>query len=681
MRKITAAGVRRRAYRYSRVARTTLAQFIEDGTLPGRRNAAAVDFTEWLRRGAGRRSSGHPDTWRIDPQLPLTDPSTVAVVVHVFYPELVDDLLAHLAAFPVGFDLIVTNASGTPVRADRTVAPNVRNIVLLDVENRGRDLFPLVQLVNAGILDPYELVLKLHTKKSAWRDDRPDLPGAGAEWRDGFLEALTGSREQVERILDSFAADPELGLITAPGNLVGPEHWGADQPLVRELLRRLEMDVDPDALRFPAGSMYWVRAFVLHGLRALNMTADDFDTEPTPIDGTTAHALERAIGIVTEEAGLRLADTADTEAPAGGWRRYDADVQHVPGVRMIPFYLPQFHPVRENDVWWGKGFTEWTNVAAAQPVYKGHYQPKLPADLGFYDLRLDAVREAQAELGAAHGLAGFMYYYYWFAGRRLLSQPIERLAGSEIDKPFCIMWANENWTRSWDGRSKDVLIGQDYDTVPAEQFIDDVMDFLRDHRYIRVDGKPLLAVYRPGQMENFADVLAAWRRRAREAGVGELHVLAVSVAERFHGLGQNWREYGLDGTLGFPPHSLPWEPGPADAAKLHPDFRGNFVSYPAMVDAAVRKLRTVEPGEYPGVMVNFDNTARRQWRPDVWYGSNPYTFHRWLMATAMAVMDREPQERLVFINAWNEWAEGAVLEPTSRWGRTYLQACRNVALS
>lgn len=681
MRKITVAGVRRRAARYSMIAKSGVITYLEDGTLPGRsRSVSPVDFGAWLRRGAGRKASGHPDSWRVDPQLPLESPAKIAVVVHVFYADLLPELLASLAALPVEFDLVVTNASGETVTVPRDGLPRLRNVVLFDVENRGRDIFPLVQVVNAGILDPYELVLKLHTKKSAWREEHTELSGSGGEWKDQFLSSLVGGQDEVTAILDAFADDPNLGLVTAPGNVVGKEFWGADEQITRELLRRLELDVDHDALRFAAGSMYWVRAFVLQGLRALNLTADDFDDEAGQIDGTTAHAIERSIGILTEEAGLTLTET-DTlpAAPTGGWERYRFAAPRTPGVRFVPFYLGQFHPTPENDVWWGKGFTEWTNVTAARPVYRGHHQPKLPSELGFYDLRLDEIREAQARLAREHGIAAFMYYYYWFAGQRLLSEPIERLLASDTPMPFCIMWANENWTRRWDGRSSDILIGQDYDLVPAESFIDDVMPFLKDPRYLRVGGRPVLAVYRPAQMDDFDAVLETWRRRAREEGVGELLVLAVAVAEEFDGIGANFREHGLDGTLGFPPHNLPWAPGPAEKLALQPQFRGNLMSYGALAEAARTRLRTLADGVNPGVMVNFDNTARRQWRPDVWYGSNPYTFRRWVAQAAAAVMHRPPEERLVFINAWNEWAEGAILEPTDRAGRTYLQAVRDVA--
>jgi lipopolysaccharide biosynthesis protein len=556
----------------------------------------------------------------------------------------------------------------------------LRNRVVLDIDNHGRDIYPLAAVVNAGLLDAYDLILKVHTKRSPWREQHDELAGSGQQWRSGLFDALLGSEEEVRQIMGAFAEHPDLGAVTANGSVLGPEFWGGDLEIVRTLLRRLELVVDPDSLRFPAGSMYWIRGFLLKGLRALNLTAADFEHEAGQVDATTAHGIERSIGLLAAEAGCRVVERSDTPSSATeAWRHYEGEQPAEPRLRVMPFYLPQFHAIPENDRWWGQGFTEWTNVTAAHPVFHGHHQPKLPSTTGFYDLRLDAVRDQQSSMAAAAGVEGFMYYYYWFAGRRLLSMPIEKLLASDVDKPFCLMWANENWTRRWDGRSEDMLIGQDYDKVPAADFIDDVMPFLQDPRYLRVDGRPILAVYRIAQIPGYRDVVRQWRERAREAGVGELMLLSVDVAKAFDGLEGSAESAGLDGILGFPPHNTLWEWLPHAGYGVDPRFAGNLLSYDAVVSDAIAKLRKGIPDTaYPGVMVTFDNTARRQWISDVWYGSNPYTFRRWLAEAARAVSDREPQHRIVFINAWNEWAEGAVLEPSDRYGATYLAAVRDV---
>lgn len=677
MRTITVAGVRRRLSRARAAASSSGAAAREWNRRRGPRSP--VDLRDWLDRRSSRTIAEFPDRWRIRERIMPDVPARVVVVLHAFYPELVGELLAALAVVPVEFDLIVTNASGAAVEVDATQLPRLRHVVVLEVDNHGRDIWPLVQVINAGLLDPYEIVLKVHTKHSPWRAEHADLAGSGQAWREDLLAGLLGDRANVEAILGGFAENLDLGLVAATGNILGPEFWGADLAITQELLRRVELTVEPDGLRFPAGSFYWTRAFVLQGLRSLALTAQDFDAEAGQIDGTTAHAIERSIGLLAAEAGLGVLGREQLPAASeASWRRYRMAAPRQRTLRAVPFYLPQFHPTPENDMFWGAGFTEWTNVTSARPVYEGHNQPNLPADLGFYDLRLDDVRRDQSELAAAFGVDGFMYYYYWFAGKRLLHRPIDALLRSDINKSFCLMWANENWTRRWDGRTDDVLVGQDYDRVPAEAFIDDVLPLLADPRYLRISDKPVLAVYRIAQIPNFEAVVEHWRRRAREAGVGELCVLSVDVAREFDGLAGRARTAGLDGRLGFPPHNLRWEWVPHGGLHVDSRFKGNLLSYQAMVADAEKRLVTAGEDFYPGVMVTFDNTARRQWASDVWFGANPYTFRRWLAAARSAVAHRPPEERIVFINAWNEWAEAAVLEPTVRFGRTYLQAVRDV---
>jgi lipopolysaccharide biosynthesis protein len=676
MRRITVAGLRRRA---SRAKAAAVSGRRAAGEWRRRHRARQpVDFADWVQRRMDRGASGFPDVWRTRADARFAEPSRVGVLIHAYFADLVGELITQLAAIPVQFDLIVTNGTGAPLRLDLAPLANLRQHVILDVPNHGRDIWPMAQVVNAGLLDPYEIVLKLHTKRSEWRAGHQELAGSGEQWRASLIDSLLGSPDNAQSILSAFAEDPDLGVVTAPDSVLGPEFWGGDLELTRELLRRIELDFDPASLRFPAGSFYWIRAFVLQGLRSLQLSAADFDKEAGQVDATTAHAVERSIGLLSAEAGLRIASRAELQlTDPQSWRRYRHNAPRAPRVRLLPFYLPQFHATEENDLWWGKGFTEWSNVTPAQPVYLGHNQPNLPSDLGFYDLRLDEVREQQMELAAANGVEGFMYYYYWFAGRRLLNMPIEKLASSSVHKPFCLMWANENWTRRWDGRSSDVLMGQDYGRVPATEFIDDVMEFLADPRYLRIDGKPLLAVYRIAQIPNFEAVLAHWRRRALEAGVGELVILSVDVAKEFDGLA-GLGAGGLDGLLGFPPHNLKWDWVPRGGLHVDRRFDGNILSYQSMVADAERRMLGLADSNYPGVMVTFDNTARRQWRSDVWFGSNPYTFRRWLAAACSAVSHRDPQQRVVFVNAWNEWAESAVLEPSRRFGRSYLHAVRDV---
>jgi lipopolysaccharide biosynthesis protein len=606
------------------------------------------------------------------------------VVVHVYYADLLDEILRQLAAIPVAFDLIITNASAQTISVDRGRLPHLSGLAILEVDNHGRDIWPLVQVVNAGLLDPYQLVLKVHTKRSEWRAGHAELAGTGDQWRGQLLDSLLGDVVNVASILNAFATSSRLGLVTAEGSVLGPEFWGDNQNVTASLLRRLELELSQPDIRFAAGSMYWIRGFLLQGLRALNLSAADFEPEMGQVNATTAHAMERLIGIVTREAGCTLEEqpTLSRVTPADtDWQRFEVDRTLRPRVRIVPFYLPQFHPIPENDRWWGTGFTEWTNVAAAKPVYLGQDQPKLPGDLGYYDLRVPETVALQTAMAEAAGIEGFMYYHYWFAGKQLLERPIlDRLAG-DAKLPFCLMWANENWTRRWDGRESDILMGQRYSEVPATRFIEDVMPILRDPRYLRVEGRAVLSIYRPAQIPDLSAVIASWREAARSGGVGELFILMVDVVKEFHGIDETPSSIGFDGSLGFPPHNALWDWVSHQHVGAEPCFSGNILSYRAMVDHAAGRLNAGLPEHYfPGIMVNFDNTARRQSSPDIWYGSNPYTFRRWLAAAVTAVAHREPNQRIVFVNARNEWAEGAVLEPSVRFGSTYLLAVRDLSL-
>ena len=219
-------------------------------------------------------------------------------------------------------------------------------------------------------------------------------------------------------------------------------------------------------------------------------------------------------------------------------------------VRAIAFYLPQFHTIPENDLWWGPGFTEWTNVTRARPSFVGHYQPHLPADMGFYDLRVADTRAKQAALAAAYGLHGFCYYYYWFAGKRLLETPVEAmLATGEPDFPYCLCWANENWTRRWDGADQEVLIAQNPSRADDERLIRDLLPHFRDPRYIRINGKPLFIVYRIGVLPNVAASAQLWRRIAQQEGIGELYLCAAKTYDT-----GDPTVYGFDAVVEFPPH-------------------------------------------------------------------------------------------------------------------------------
>jgi len=344
--------------------------------------------------------------------------------------------------------------------------------------------------------------------------------------------------------------------------------------------------------------------------------------------------------------------------------------------RLLAFYLPQYHPLPENNKWWGEGFTEWTNVTKARPNFVGHYQPRLPADLGYYDLRIPDIMNQQAELARRYGIQGFCYYYYWFKGKRLLELPLEQmLASGRPDFPFCLCWANENWTRRWDGQEHEVLMAQFHSPEDDRAVIADLARFFRDDRYIRVDGRPLMVVYRVTRFPEFKATAERWRTYCREVGIGEIYIAMVESFELVHA-GVHPGEYGCDAAIEFPPQELAKQKPPSGAV-INPDFVGMVADYR---DLAVRyATRDLPPyTRFMGVTPGWDNTARRQNAGFCFEHATPGAFQAWLEEAIERTRQHQyGDERLVFINAWNEWAEGAYLEPDRRFGHTYLEAVKN----
>jgi GT2 family glycosyltransferase/SAM-dependent methyltransferase len=354
--------------------------------------------------------------------------------------------------------------------------------------------------------------------------------------------------------------------------------------------------------------------------------------------------------------------------------RWQATLDEYNRVRLIAFYLPQFHPIPENDKWWGEGFTEWWSVRKGLPNFEGHYQPHVPADLGYYDLRMPEAREAQASLAREYGIHGFCYYYYWFGGKRLLETPLNAVLETREPRfPFCVCWANESWTRKWDGRERDTLMEQWYAPDDDIAFMESLFPLFSDDRYIRINGRPVLLVYRADKLPNSLCTVERWRRRCAEAGFPDPYLVRV---HSFLSLldGQTPADSGFDAAVEFPPHGLGVEAPPPPGT--HGEFRGRFHDY---IETA-KRFRTFPVPQYrlfKSVMPSWDNTARRQHDSHIFLHSNPIVYEHWLReAIATTRRFAVGEERIVFINAWNEWAEGNHLEPDVRYGRGFLEATR-----
>lgn len=352
-------------------------------------------------------------------------------------------------------------------------------------------------------------------------------------------------------------------------------------------------------------------------------------------------------------------------------------------VRLIAFYLPQFHPIPENDKWWGKGFTEWTNVAKAKPLFPGHYQPHLPADLSFYDLRLPATRQAQAALAKEYGIHGFCYYHYWFEGKQLLERPFnEVLSSGKPDFPFCLCWANETWSRRWLGEESNILVKQGYSEDDDVAHAQALLPALADSRCIRVDGRPLFLIYRPKDLPDPQRTTDTLRHTFLKEGLPEPYLVGVNAHCRY----QNCRQLGFDHTLDFRPR-LGTLPGAFNDKKgLWKRFRNlrkgiinanpNVYDYHEAID--YMEMARCNFSSIPSVFVGWDNTARRGQKSIVVRNGSSKRFEQYLADTIKKAEPVNSEGKMVFINAWNEWAEGNHLEPDEKFGKAFLEAVKRV---
>lgn len=341
-----------------------------------------------------------------------------------------------------------------------------------------------------------------------------------------------------------------------------------------------------------------------------------------------------------------------------------------PDPRIVAFYLPQFHRISENDEWWGEGFTEWVNVRRAQPLFAGHEMPYLPhQDIGYYDLAERDTLARQAELARSFGVSGFCFYHYWFNGKLLLEKPLLHfLEHPEIDLEFCVCWANESWSRNWNGGEKEVLQEQNYggrDDWIAH--FDWLAPFLRDRRAIRFDGAPLILIYRTGHIEALNEMLAVWRERAAETGIGEIRVAGVL---NFHKDSYETKDLDLDAAIEFQPfYSLR---NSLARTAVRQEGRNTVIRYPELVKSC-RPAR-FHRNQIPGICPRWDNTPRHlEGGATIFTGCDTSFFADQLRAQFGRLDSRNP---FVFVNAWNEWAEGCTLEPDSVHGYARLEALK-----
>jgi hypothetical protein len=330
-------------------------------------------------------------------------------------------------------------------------------------------------------------------------------------------------------------------------------------------------------------------------------------------------------------------------------------------LKLIAFYLPQFHEIPENNLWWGKGFTEWTNTKKAQPLFPGHYQPREPHQDYYYDLTDETARKWQAEIAEKYGIYGFCYYHYWFKGKRLLEKPFnEVLSSGEPNFPFCLSWANEPWTRRWDGSEHDVLMAQDYgEEADWKEHFDYLLTAFEDERYIRVDNKPLFLIYRPGSIPKCEEMLQYWQNLAKQNGLDGIYF--VKTISGF----QIPEVKGFSASVEFEPLYT----------VFHHLYFKNIMDYDQIWSRIVERTESKNDSKtFLGAFVDWDNSPRKRKTGLILKGATPEKFTHYLTKQIKNAQNRNCE--FLFINAWNEWAEGTYLEPDKKFGYQYLEAVK-----
>lgn len=380
--------------------------------------------------------------------------------------------------------------------------------------------------------------------------------------------------------------------------------------------------------------------------------------------------------------------------------------------RVIAFYLPQFHPIPENDQWWGKGFTEWTNVAKAKPLFKGHHQPHIPADLGFYDLRMPEIREQQAEMAREAGIEGFCYWHYWFGkGKRLLERPFnEVLESGKPNYPFCLGWANESWSnRSWNAKSKSIkdatLMEQTYIASEYEDHFYEVLPAFRDSRYITVDEKPLFVVFSPYAIPNLEEFIQRWRKLAEKNGLKGIHFVGITNNISLREIGSY--NTGTPRVPSFDEASLHYtyllNKG-FDAVNSRGQLRAemilggkykmalkqtlaNYLKIDLLMkydQSSINKELFVKEDSwenaYPTIIPNWDRSPRSGRKAIVYTNSTPDVFEKQVKDALALVKDKKKEHKIIFLKSWNEWGEGNFMEPDLEYGHGYLDALKRQLL-
>lgn len=602
----------------------------------------------------------------------------IAVHLHLYYEDMQCYFIEKLNNLKVNFTLFISVCEKTDINEVHKAFVNglqhAVDVIVERVPNKGRDIAPFIITFGKRLLE-FDYICHIHSKKSPHYDFQKN-------WKDEIIQNLLGSVSIVNQNLNLLVGDGKV-VFNEPNAMIPLHHfgWSGNYNVAKELLQKYSnIDIEEyKATDFPQGSMLWAKAEVLKEFLSLPLNYNDFPEEPINPDGTIAHALERLLLIFAAKYTGFSYCIYKENSPTGFYRFEDKfdfsqyEKKHS-NIKVLSYYLPQFDTNPINDKWHGKGFTEWTKVAAAQPLFYGHYQQHIPhKDIGYYHLTSPDVLAKQAKMMKESGVYGQIFYHYWFSGKLILEKPAQiLLANKDIDMPFCFCWANENWTKKWDGNDAETILEQKYSQSDAKSFIGYLIPFFKDERYIKIDGRPVLYIYRVSSFPNFHEYKQAWEEECRKEGIAPLFLVATLI----RGVASP-HEYGMDAAV----ERAPYDWGEVSKSKIKDQietYKENFCNvfdYEKIADHYSGIDYNIGYPVYKSLFTIWDNTARYGEKAYIVHNSTPARFQEWLHNLISYSKEKLPEnQQFIIINAWNEWAEGAHLEPDEKFGYAYLNS-------
>ncbi|PIE58167.1 MAG: hypothetical protein CSA33_04450 [Desulfobulbus propionicus] len=605
----------------------------------------------------------------------LGDAKKVAVHFFIHTNESVPEVISALQCVPGAFDLYLSVPQDMdPEALVQRMTESIRSLGAIFIQPVPDGLYDLAALIvlHGKALSGYEIIGHFSAGNTL---DSGTANGRSRALLGDFFGLATNSTKRVAYLFAMLLADTKIIFPKSDNyfekNATG---WGADYAAAQTITAQYGWPSmqEYDHIDFPSDTLFWARTQCLEPMLRAPLAYQDFDS------GVLERVLKRLLLVSTVPFPGKIV-RLELDHSTQYCRFYEerGDYSATAGkseIKVLSYYLPQFHPIPENDAWHGKGFTEWTKVRSANPLFKGHYQQHTPhADIGYYLLDSPAVLKQQAELMRTAGVYGQVFYHYWFSGKMILEAPARMLLDHpDIAMPFCFCWANENWTKAWDGNEDEILLGQEYSAEDARAFIRYLIPFFKDSRYVTVDGRPMLFIYRPASIPDPGEYLTIWKEECRENGVQEPYVVAVLTRGACSPV-----DFGMDAGVERVLHD--WTGGAVKEKKsrLHAYTRlqGSVLSYDEVADWYMEQTKPKRFEYFRSLVTTFDNTPRYGDQAILLHASTPEKFQSWLESSMAYSRKYLPEDRrFVLINAWNEWAEGAHLEPDTLFGYAYLNA-------